>query len=237
MKRTTSVATFLAAAALALPAFAQDKAPAKDAPKPAAPAAKPADAKPAAKPADAAPAAKPADKPAAPAAGGMPPEMMAAMMPGEHHAKLKPFEGKWNCVVKAWMSPDPAAPPMESKVTTVYAWVLDGRYLTMDVNGEFGGMPFKGMGVLGYNNAEKRYESGWIDNFGTGVATSHGQMDTAGKALTMTSEMLDPMSGQRVKAREVITWTGPDSFKQEFFKTPAGGKEAKDMEITCTRAK
>jgi hypothetical protein len=64
-----------------------------------------------------------------------------------------------------------------------------------------------------------------------------GQADATGKVFTMTSDETDPMTGKPTKMRQVITLTGADTFKEEFFSAPVGGKETKGMEINATRTK
>ena len=49
--------------------------------------------------------------------------------------------------------------------------VMDGRYLVEEYDGEMMGQPFKGMGLMAYDNSEQRFVSAWIDNMGTGIMT------------------------------------------------------------------
>ncbi len=233
MNRLLKIAAAAALAALAMPALAQDKAPAKDAPKPAAQA--PA-AKPAAKPA--APAAKPADKPAAAAPGGMemPPEALAAMTPGEMHAKLKPMEGKWTFQIKMWMAPD--APPMDATGTASFKMIFGGRYMQADIESPNGPMgPFAGMGVMGYDNVKKQYHSTWYDSSGTAPMVMTGQLDAAGKVLAWKGENYDIFEGRMVKARSEMTMPDANTIKETMYALDAAGKEFKVMELHYTRAK
>jgi hypothetical protein len=96
--------------------------------------------------------------------------MAKAATPGEPHKKLNALEGSWECTVKFWM--EPGKPPSESKATSENKWILGGRYLEEKVVGEFGGMKFEGLGIVGYDNVQKRFHSTWFDNFGTGVETA-----------------------------------------------------------------
>ena len=95
-------------------------------------------------------------------------EMVAWMQlaqPGSHHEHLAPFVGTWKGEVTMWMAPD--TPPITEQSLAEVNWILGGRYLQWKQTGEFGGMPFEGLTIEGYNNGEQRYESIWIDNFGT----------------------------------------------------------------------
>lgn len=198
-----------------------------------------------AKPAAAAPApAKPADKPAAPAAGkpadkpgdkaapaGMPP--MEMIMPGEFHAKLKPLEGNWDAAIKSFM--DPSGSPTESKGTTTSKFIMDGRYLVEDHTGDFAGMPFKGMGISGYDNFTKKYFNAWLDNMGTGIMNSTGSVDATGKIFTFEGESFDPMQGKMVKMKMITKIIDDKKHTFEMSGPGPDGKEAKMLEITYTK--
>lgn len=173
---------------------------------------------------------------------GTPPgeaEMMAAMMkasqPGQEHKNLARMAGDWDYTSKMWMAPGQA--PDESKGTMHGEMVMGGRYVQHHWKGSFSGMPFEGMGTEGYDNTTKKFISTWIDNMGTGMMMSTGTCDSAGKVCTMTGDMADPMSGQTVTTKGVITWIDNDHFRNEMFmKDPSGG-EMKMMEINASRKK
>lgn len=206
-------------------ALAQDNKPADRKPQPV-PAAKPA-AKPEAKP-----AAQPADK------GAAPDPMMEAYMkagtPGENHKIFEKFVGHWEGTVKMWQQP--GATPEEMKTTCTHKIEFGGRYLYSHFSGPdpMGG-EFKGVGVMGYNNVLKIYQSSWIDNMSTGVESSTGKYDAATRSFTFTGEMTDPISNGTKKGREVIKLTSDDTCVHEFFTPGPDGKEFKNMEITLSR--
>jgi Protein of unknown function (DUF1579) len=176
---------------------------------------------------------KPADNKAAEKAA-----MMAAWMkhatPGDAHKKLEPMVGTWSFVGK--MYEDPAGPPSEFKGTTVRKWILDGRFLYDETTSSFEGMPFQGIGYTGYDNSLKKYHGVWLDNMTTSVMTSTGTVDASGKVFTNQSETVDPMTGQKVKGRDVTTIVSNDEHKMVMYKI-ADGKEVKAMEISFKRKK
>ncbi len=166
-------------------------------------------------------------------------DMMAAMMkaaqPGEQHKHLARYVGDWEYSIKTWMMP--GQPAMDSKGTMHAESMMDGRYVQHHWKGSFSGMPFEGLGTEAYDNTTKQYLSSWIDNVGTGIMMSTGSCDAAGKVCTQNSEMVDPMSGQKMTMRSVITWADNDNFKNEMFAKDASGNEMKTMEITAWRKK
>jgi hypothetical protein len=182
-----------------------------------------------------------------PAAGQPTPEQMADLMkkmqeyatPGEHHKHLDAMAGNWDVLVRWWMSPD--APPTESKGTSEFKWIFDGRYLeqTADMPAQGPDQPaMKGLGMYGYDNAKKQYFNTWLDNMGTGIMIGWGTCEQGGKVINMAGEYADPMTNQpNRKFRTVTRFVDKDKFVYEMFSPGPDGKEFKMMEITYTRAK
>jgi hypothetical protein len=153
--------------------------------------------------------------------------------PGAPHQQMAKLAGKWTTSNTMWM--DESQPPMTQTGTAEYTLALGGRYVTQNYKSEMMGMPFEGIGTLGYDNFRQRYFSTWIDNMGTGLMTATGTANAAGNEITYTGTMDDPMTGEKDKKfREVVKIAGPDAFTFEMFETRQG-KERRVMEIKHTR--
>jgi hypothetical protein len=99
------------------------------------------------------------------------------------------------------------------------------------------GMPFEGLGLMGYDNTSGRFQTSWVDNMGTMIMYMTGQYDPAAKSITYTGQMDDIVKpGTKVNVRQVIRLVSHDSHVMEWYET-RDGKEAKIMEITYSRAK
>ncbi|MBI4363826.1 MAG: DUF1579 domain-containing protein [Candidatus Latescibacteria bacterium] len=188
-------------------------------------------------PVTAAEPAKGADAKATPAAAPTEEEMMAAMMkastPGPMHDLMKSMVGSWKAVTKSWSGP---GEPTVTEGTSENTLILGGRYLQSAFKGMFGGMPFEGVGIMGYNNQKKQFESVWVDNMGTAVAWSHGSVDPVGKVITMNATFPDPMTGQDTSYKMVTTIV--DANQHQFAMVGSkDGKDRTEMEITYTRVK
>ncbi len=122
--------------------------------------------------------------------------MMEAGTPGEHHKVLEMFVGEWNGVFSMRMAPE--APMMEMPSHVKRELVLDGRYMkeTVTSEGPFG--HFEGIGYLGYNNTDHRYEMVWIDSMSTSIYTETGHYDVEARIMRMSGERRDPASGRIV---------------------------------------
>ncbi|MBL8856980.1 MAG: DUF1579 domain-containing protein [Planctomycetes bacterium] len=166
-------------------------------------------------------------------------EMMKKWMefatPGEGHKQLADKAGKWNMKVKMIMAP--GAPAEESPATSEVKWIMDGRFLEDHTQGEFQGMPFVGLGHLGYDNMKKKYVGTWMDNMGTAIMTMEGTYDAKTKTFNYTGEMPDVMAGVSKKNRTTEKIVDKDNWVMSSYATGPDGKEYLAMEITYTRAK
>ncbi len=193
---------------------------------------------------DAALAAQPEKKAAQPEKkaddkkGGQPEMMMPEAKPGPEHEVLKAMVGDWEGGVKIF--PGPGAPAMENKGTIHREMTMDGMYVIEHVSGSPmmpGGKPFKGMGIVGYNQIEKRYESVWIENMSSWMMFETGKYDAAKKTMTFEGDVLDPMTNKRVHHRSVADLSNPDRQTFASYGPGPDGKEFKNFEGTFERKK
>lgn len=154
---------------------------------------------------------------------------------GANHAYLKQLAGEWKVAVTMWMFP--GSPPVSSSTTARGELILGGRFLKMTHSGTMMGQPFEGVQTLGYDNFLEKYVSLWVDNTSTAFYLTTGSLDPATKTLTEEGVWPDPMSGGKVKVRNVTKWLGADAFTYETYMTLPNGKEFKSMEERAVRVK
>jgi hypothetical protein len=70
----------------------------------------------------------------------------------------------------------------------------------------------------------------------TGISRGTGTYDASQKTFTIHREDIDPISGKKTKAKEVIKITGKDTYDSTFYKLQ-GETEVKVMHIFFTRKK
>lgn len=179
-----------------------------------------------------------------PAKGAQPGEdpMMAMMMemskPAAEHNIIQAFAGNWNAAVKMWMDPSQKEPTVSTgtmKATLMHG----GRYLQGEYTGDFAGMPFTGTMTWAYNRIDGRYESTWIDSFGTGIMMSTGKASADGKTVESTAEFRMPGPDGKlmtITQRETITMVNKDKFTMDMWHATKEQGETKVMEIVYTRA-
>ncbi len=154
--------------------------------------------------------------------------------PNENHQVLGALVGDWDYTIKWWMSPD--AKPEISKGTSEVEWIMGGRFIQHEVEGTSMGQPFEGLGVTGYDNEKKQYQSTWIDNMGTGIMTASGSYDAKTKTITDQGTFTCPGEGQK-SFRAVTKFIDPNNFTYEWFMAGPDGKEFRAMEIIYARKK
>jgi len=187
-------------------------------------------------------AAQSAAKPGAPDMQKMMEQMMEMSKLNENHKLLSGLDGDWDYTVKMWMDGNTSGAPQESKGIATRKTIMDGRYVTMDVNGTMqmpgadgkpADVPFHGLAMEGYDNMKKKFVSSWVDNMGTGIEFFEGTYDPASKSFTYKSE-IEMMPGMKTKVREVVKIVDGSHMMLEWYETQAG-KEKKTMEISYTK--
>ena len=156
------------------------------------------------------------------------------MTPGDVHKMIAKWDGKWNEEISLWMTP--GAPPTKSTGSCTNKMILGGRYQETRHSGNMMGMPFEGIGTLGWDNARKILVSSWIDNFGTGIMYMEGTWDNATKTATLKGKTTDPSTGQPTDVREVFKIVDDNTQSLEMY-ISMGGQDYKTMEIIFKRAK
>ena len=152
-------------------------------------------------------------------------------IPGPEHAVLKEQEGVWDATVENWI--EPGAPPMTSRGIETNAIGMGGFWLVTDFRGDFGGRPFQGHGLMGYDPTKQKYQGTWVDSMSPGLMTSEGTYDAKTKTLTCVVEGPD-MSGKISKMKEVSEWKDADT---RVFSMYNEGKDTPSMRITYKRRK
>ena len=156
--------------------------------------------------------------------------------PGESHKMMAASDGTWEGEATTWMAM--GAPPTISKTTTVNKMIMDGRYQVTEYSGDMMGMPFKGMGILAYDNYKKIFTNTWIDNMGTGIIVMEGPWDDATKSMTLTGKYTNPANGMECEMKEVFKQVDNDNQLMEMWgPDQQTGKPYKTMEIKLTRKK
>lgn len=179
------------------------------------------------------PMAPETDPPAAPAD-----PWRAAAAIGEHHRHLDAFAGEWTVTSRHW--PTPEAEPTQTGGTMSGRLILEGRFVQLAYAGELvgedgAGVPFSGLGLIGYDNLEQWHVALWMDTLSTAVIAQQGVCDAEGGRLTLTGSFTDPATGERRTLRTLYRFEGPDRFVLEQHLPDAEGREYRALEVVHER--
>lgn len=154
--------------------------------------------------------------------------------PGKEHKLLESLVGDWDGAVKFWTSPMSQAEVSKSKSHNTME--LGSRFVKEEYQGVAGGRPFTGMGLVGFNNISREFESIWIDSMSTAMMLSSGTYDPLTRTLNFKGEYTDPVSGKRNTTRSVETFLNDHQHVFEMFDVDENGKEYRSLEIFYTKS-
>ncbi|MDX1501272.1 MAG: DUF1579 domain-containing protein [Thermoanaerobaculia bacterium] len=158
---------------------------------------------------------------------------MALAEPGEHHEHLGWLAGRWKGDIQMWMAP--GSEPMRDVGEAEARWALGGRFLAWRHTGSFQGSPFEGLSFDGYNNGDERYETIWMDNFGTLILYYTGSCSDDGRVRTLNTSFRDVVGGGEILYRALYTVEDEDHFTYESFMRKDGEEEFRNLFIRWTR--
>jgi hypothetical protein len=92
------------------------------------------------------------------------------------------------------------------------------------------------MGLLGYDNAQKKFTCTKACGLCGIASTSLVTADPTGTRFECTKEECCPLSGQKIKGRDEVILEGKDKIVTNIYKT-INAKELKVIEIISTRQK
>ncbi|MCZ6652624.1 MAG: DUF1579 family protein [Planctomycetota bacterium] len=163
-------------------------------------------------------------------------EYMKLMQPGEAHKHLHFYVGVWDTVSKVWMG-GPGTEAMESTGTSTFKSVLGGNWIMEDHTGSMMGMPYLGMGMMGYDNYKNLYVGTWFSNMGTEMLQMAGSRNPKTGVVTMYGAMDEPqLSVHSRTVKYVMTPTDEDHFTFAIIDLHASD-DYKMIELMYTRRK
>ncbi|MCA9296768.1 MAG: DUF1579 family protein [Phycisphaerales bacterium] len=184
------------------------------------------------------------DSPTAPAMGdGIPsPEAMVEMMkemsaPVMEHERLGALVGTWD--QKGVFNMGPGTEPIEMSSTVENRWILGKRFVESVSTGTFMETPMESRLTYGFDSRPGfgDYYMIGIDTMGTYYVAPRGSYDPATNSFTFAGEEFDPMSGQKMKYRFVVTIESKDKHTWKWIMQIPGMDEFEAMRAEVTRRK
>lgn len=138
---------------------------------------------------------------------------------GPKHAILKDFEGTWDVTGKFW--PEKDRPALEGKFTQKSRLSCNGLWLVYTTEGELGGKPYEGHGLMGWNEQKGKFVDTYVDVRSDGMDTFEGAWDDPTKTLTLVWEGLGA-DGVPLRFKTCAEIKGPDTHVMTSFEGPEG---------------
>ena len=152
--------------------------------------------------------------------------------PSPEHKMLMEDVGEWDVEVKAWG--DPSGEPEVSKATEVTKKF--GEFFTQSqFKGSFGGVPFRGTGLMGYDPVKKKYYGTWADSMLPHVTTLEGTYDEKSKLFTFVTKGVG-MDGKPSTGKITIHRKSKDSHVFKMY-AKMGDEMVQQVEMKYTRKK
>ncbi|MHC4224108.1 MAG: DUF1579 family protein [Planctomycetota bacterium] len=157
--------------------------------------------------------------------------------PGEHHQELARFIGKWTVDSKMFMQP--GVPPMTSKGSAEFKWLMPNRWLAQEYTGSMMGMPYTGFGITGWDNYKKKQVQVWVDTLSTDMKAAEGVVvDPKGQVQVLYGTMDEYLTGEHDKIVKYVTRIiDQDKFVFEIWDMGMGPDGGRVIELTYTRQK
>jgi len=170
------------------------------------------------------PAPTPAEAPAS--QGGPGPSGVA----GPEHQVLHAFAGTWDATARMGTSGESTYAEESGRMA------LNGLWLIFDYRGEFFGQPFEGHGLMGFDQQKQRYVTTWVDSMNPTPVQMDGDWDAAGRKLTFSHEVVDPVTGETVIERHEHVFRGDGRKRFEMIWARPDGDEVA-LQIDYVRRK
>ncbi|MHC5023296.1 MAG: DUF1579 domain-containing protein [Planctomycetota bacterium] len=173
-------------------------------------------------------------------------EYMATLEPGKYHKLMEGSVGTWDTTTKMWWG-GPGSPPSVTEGTAERRMIMGGRFMMEEQSsvmmmpdpgtGQMQEIPWKGMGLFGYDNYRKMYNGVWLDSMSTFMLTMKGTVNPTGDVFTYYGEMDEPMLGVVGRMVKYVTRIIDEDTQVFEIIDLHAGDDYKVVEVTYNRRK
>ncbi|HMO26736.1 MAG TPA: DUF1579 domain-containing protein [Tepidisphaeraceae bacterium] len=156
-----------------------------------------------------------------------------AMTPGEHHKAMESMVGTFKATVSYRVAP--GAPEQTSEGKSINTMILGGRYIQQQYAGEMMGMPFNGIGLMGYDNLTGKHTQLWIDDVSTTMMFAEGECSEDGKVYTFQGKYVAPITRQEKQYKNVTKVIDANRHEFQMYDVQPDGSEFASLTIIYTK--
>jgi hypothetical protein len=164
-------------------------------------------------------------------AGTMGKEAFDASLANGRHRQLAQMVGDWEGSFRLWFTPDELAceAPQRGRIRSV----LGGRFLIHEYESRYHDEPIEGVVMYGYHMDDGRWESAWVESFGTGTSIMFSTGD--GAVPDVLGSYGDGQGGPRWGWRTMLEQPDPDTLVITMFNISPQGEALRAVETRYTR--
>ena len=142
----------------------------------------------------------------------------------EHHG-LDQLAGSWETRAVDVDSNGRELEPMSGHASI--GWIFGGRYLKWDETLDIGSATHATTGYLGYDAlVRQEYELLTITDLSTGMGVAYGKGELAGAGIRFTLDLVDPGSGETLRAQSRLRAIDRDHFVLEVMGADPMGNDS-----------
>lgn len=154
--------------------------------------------------------------------------------PRPEHEYLHRFAGDWEFSAQATL---PGGQSFELKGTCRSRMACGGTWLLIEANGDFMGMPYESIGLMGFDARNEKYVTTWVDAAKGFLDPMVGEVSEEGRLVSIGPIPNPGMPFQRIRARGTFIPEGEDSFLYVEEIDDGDGGWQPWLSSTYTRAK
>jgi hypothetical protein len=125
-----------------------------------------------------------------------------------------------------------------AKGTAEIGWLMEGRWLQMDVKSVLFGQPFRKFSIMGYDNFKKSFVTTTVSTFDTAMIQVEGDLDQHGTSLVSYGVLDEYLTGEINKPIKVAwRFKSDDQLVMEVHDFGIGETNTKVFEIVYNRKK
>lgn len=158
------------------------------------------------------------------------------MQPGGAHNFLAQLVGDWSGTMRLWLEPGQLTD--EQPTAGSVRSILGGRFVLHEYSGVVGDTPASGLAIHGYDLAEQRFVTAWVDSWhnGTAIMLSCGDPAAWPGPASVLGSYPDGQGGPRWGWRTLVELPGSESLMITHYNITPEGEEAKAVEWDYKRA-
>ena len=151
--------------------------------------------------------------------------------PGPAHRSLERFLGSWETET---VLPGTGMDPEVGRATG--RWLMEGRWIALEMEGTLMGSPIQSFQVLGYDNFKQSYVTSHVSTMDTAMTHSEGDMTPDGKSLLTYGTLDEYLTGEHDKmVKYAWRFENADRMVLEVHDLPIGEVGTKVVEVRMTR--